>query len=70
MSLVMKQINVSLNENDLEKLMEWFQSSSEDEAVRSAISHLLNKKAYSNLLEFEGKIKWEGDLDEMREDRT
>ncbi len=41
-----KQINVSLDENDLEKLKEWFHASSEDEAVRSAISHVLNKKAY------------------------
>jgi hypothetical protein len=66
----MKQINVSLDENDLEKLKEWFHSTTEDEAVRSAISHLLNKKAYSDLLEFEGNIQWEGDLDEMREGRS
>jgi hypothetical protein len=30
----MKQINISLDENDLEKLKEWFHSSSEEEAVR------------------------------------
>jgi Arc/MetJ family transcription regulator len=66
----MKQINVSIDENDLEKLKEWFHSSSEEEAVRSAISHLLNKKAYSDLLEFEENIQWEGDLDEMREGRS
>jgi Arc/MetJ-type ribon-helix-helix transcriptional regulator len=69
MSKMMKQISVSLDENDLEKLKEWFHASSEDEAVRSAISHLLNKKAYSDLLEFEGNIRWEGNLNELREDR-
>jgi Arc/MetJ-type ribon-helix-helix transcriptional regulator len=68
-SIMMKEINISLDESDLEKLMEWFHSSSEDEAVRSAISHLLNKKVYSDLLEFEGKIQWEGNLEEMREER-
>lgn len=66
---MMKQIHVSVDENDLQKLKEWFHSTSDDEAVRSAISHVLNKKAYSDLLEFEGKIKWEGNLDDMRTDR-
>ena len=66
----MKQINISIDENDLEKLKKWFHSSSEEEAVRSAISHLLNKKAYSDLLEFEGNIQWEGDLDEMRKSHS
>jgi hypothetical protein len=65
-----KQISVSLDENDLEKLKEWFHVSSEDEAVRSAISHVLNKKAYNELLELEGTISWEGNLDEMREERV
>jgi len=65
----MKEVHVSLNENDLERLKEWFQSSSEDEAVRSAIDFVLNKKVYHDLLEIEGKIQWEGDLDEMREER-
>jgi hypothetical protein len=32
---MMKQLSVSLDENDLEKLKEWFHVSSEDEAVRS-----------------------------------
>jgi hypothetical protein len=62
-------ISVSLDENDLEKLKEWFHASSEDQAVRFAISHVLNKKAYNDLLEYEGNIRWEGNLEEMREDR-
>jgi Arc/MetJ-type ribon-helix-helix transcriptional regulator len=70
MSNMMKQISVSLDENDLEELKEWFHASSEDEEVRSAISHLLNKKAYSDLLEFEGNIRWESNLDELKEDRV
>jgi len=62
----MKQINISLDENELVKLKERFYSSSDEEVIRSAISHLLNKKVYSDLLGFEGKIQWEGDLDELR----
>lgn len=65
----MKEIHVSLDENDLKQLQEWFHSSSEDEAVRSAIAYLLNKKVYRDLLEFEGKVQWEGNLEELREDR-
>ncbi|WP_314001565.1 hypothetical protein [uncultured Paenibacillus sp.] len=65
----MKRINVSVDENDLQRLKDWFHSTSDDEAVRSAISHVLNQKAYSDLLEFEGKIKWEGNLDDIRTDR-
>lgn len=66
---MMKRINVSVDENDLQRLKDWFHSTSDDEAVRSAISHVLNQKAYSDLLEFEGKIKWEGNLDDIRTDR-
>jgi len=65
----MKEVHVSLDENDLEQLKEWFHSASEDEAVHSAIAFVLNKKLYHELLEFEGKIQWEGNLDEMREER-
>ena len=42
----------------------------EDEAIRSAIHHFSNKRTYSDLLEFEGKVQWEGNLDEMREERV
>ena len=52
---MMKQISISLDENDLEKLKEWFHVSSDDEAIRSAITHFLNKKAYSDLLEFKAR---------------
>jgi hypothetical protein len=64
-----KQNSVSLDENDLEKLKEWFHATSEDDAVRSAISHVLNKKAYNELLAFEGNVRWDGNLEELREDR-
>jgi Arc/MetJ-type ribon-helix-helix transcriptional regulator len=70
MLMMMKKINVSLDENDLEKLKKRFNASSDDEAVRSAISHLLNKKAYIELLEFEGNIRWEGNLNELRDGRV
>ena len=65
----MKQVSISLDEKDLEKLKAWFNSASDDEAVRSAIYHVLSKKTYVELLELEGKVKWQGDLDEMRAGR-
>lgn len=66
----MKQINVSLDEHDLQKLKAYFHSSSDDEAILSAISHILNKQAYAELLQFEGNIEWEGNLDEMRTEQS
>jgi hypothetical protein len=33
------------------------------------ISHINKLKAYKDLLPLEGKAKWEGDLDELRENR-
>ncbi|MCD9025593.1 hypothetical protein [Cohnella silvisoli] len=63
----MKEVNVLLDEEDLKQLKEWFHVSSEDEAVRSAIQHLLKTKVYSDLLALEGKVKWTGDLEQMRE---
>ncbi|GGE00152.1 type II toxin-antitoxin system VapB family antitoxin [Paenibacillus nasutitermitis] len=64
----MKTISITLDEGELQKLKEWFHSASDDEAVRSAISHVLNQMTYSALLELEGKVSWEGNLDEMREE--
>ncbi len=33
------------------------------------ISHINKLKAYKDLLRLEGKAKWEGNLDELRENR-
>ncbi len=65
----MKKISITLEECELQKLKEWFHSSSDDEAVRSAVSHVLNQKIYSDLLELEGKVSWDGNLDDMRAER-
>lgn len=62
----MKKVSITLKEDDLEKLKALFHSSSDDEAIQFAISHVLNQKNYDSLLELEGNVKWEGDLDEMR----
>jgi len=37
-----------------------------EEAVRSYVKRM---KVYHNLLQMEGKAKWEGNLDELRENR-
>ena len=66
---IMKQINISLDEQLLQQLKERYPSYSNDETVRIAISEVLNKKVHSDLLSFEGNIKWEGNLDELRDGR-
>jgi len=65
----MKQINISIDEQLLQQLKERYPSHSNDEAVRLAISEVLNKRVYNELLDFEGNIKWEGNLDELRAGR-
>ncbi|TAN21855.1 MAG: type II toxin-antitoxin system VapB family antitoxin [Acidobacteria bacterium] len=39
------------------------------EAVRAALQAYVRKMAGRRLLELRGKVKWEGDLDELRRDR-
>ncbi|OUM87211.1 MAG: hypothetical protein BAA01_09080 [Bacillus thermozeamaize] len=65
----MKHVSIVLDEKDLQKLKEWFNTASDDEAVQYAVYHVLNKEIFNDLLELEGKVKWEGNLDEMRADR-
>lgn len=65
----MKHVSIVLDEKDLQKLKEWFNAASDDEAVQYAVYHVLNKEIFNDLLELEGKVKWEGNLDEMRADR-
>jgi Arc/MetJ family transcription regulator len=38
------------------------------EAVEEGLKLLLKKSAQREILKLRGKIKWEGDLDEMRRD--
>ena len=39
------------------------------ELVNHALSELIRKKNQKQILDLKGKIKWEGDLNEMREGR-
>jgi len=39
------------------------------EAVEMALKSLIELKKQENLKKFRGKLKWEGDLDDMRTDK-
>lgn len=39
------------------------------EAVEMALRSLIELKKQENLKKFKGKLKWEGDLDEMRKNK-
>jgi Arc/MetJ family transcription regulator len=65
-SAMMKEIIIKIDEDELAKLKQWFITSTEQEAVESAVSQVLKFHAYQELLRLEGKINWEGDLDALR----
>ena len=39
------------------------------EIVNYALKRLLEQKEFEEILKLKGKVKWEGNLDEMRRDR-
>ena len=41
----------------------------ENEAVKKAIKEVLKKNIYENILSLKGNVNWDGNLDEMRQQR-
>lgn len=65
----MKEYKISLNDEEIIELKKIFQTDNVDEAVRMAIDQVLKKQIYDQLLALKGNVKWEGNLEEMREPR-
>lgn len=65
----MKELKIDINDEDIVELMKVFKTSDEIEAVKMAISEAIKKQSYSQILALKGNVAWEGNLDEMREQR-
>jgi Arc/MetJ family transcription regulator len=58
--------NIEINESLLQKAIELSKSRTKKEAVEKALKSYVRYLSKLKLLELSGKVKWEGDLDEMR----
>ncbi len=65
----MKELKVNINDDDIFELKRLFRTDDDGEAVKMAINEILKKQAYERILALNGNVKWEGNLDEMREQR-
>ena len=66
---MLKEIKIKMDEHELAKLKQWFHTSTEQEAVQSAVTQILKFHAYQELLSLEGNVNSEGDLDSFRGDQ-
>lgn len=65
----MKELKINVNDDDIAELMKVYKTNDESEAIRMAISEAIKKQTYSHILALKGNVKWEGNLDEMRDGR-
>jgi hypothetical protein len=63
---MLKEIKIKMDEHELAKLKEWFHTSTEQEAIQSAVTQILKFHAYQELLSLEGNVTWDGDLHSFR----
>ncbi len=61
-----KRININLDVELVKKAMELTQNKSIKDVVHYALNEVIKKNSRKELLKFKGKVKWEGDLNEMR----
>lgn len=66
----MKEIKISINDEDVIELKKVFKTDNDEEAVRMAVNEAIKKQSYNRILALKGKVEWDGNLDEMRESRT
>ncbi len=65
----MKRTNIVIDENLIEKGLEVTGLSTRRALVDHALRELLRRESQKKILELKGQIKWEGDLDAMRQTR-
>ncbi len=65
----MGRTNIELDDRLVRKGMRIFKCKSKRELVHLALTELLRAAKREEILKFHGKIKWDGDLDELRRGR-
>ncbi len=65
----MGRTNTELDERLVRRGLRIFNCKSKRELVRLALKELLRSAKRKEILELRGKVKWKGDLDELRRSR-
>jgi Arc/MetJ family transcription regulator len=65
----MSRTVIDIQDDLLRKAQKMTGISKKVEIVNYALKRLLEQKEFEQVLELKGKVKWEGNLDEMRRDR-
>lgn len=66
----MGRTNINIDDRLLEEGLKLTHLKTKKELVNYALGDLIKKIKRKGILKYEGKIKWEGDLDEMRGSRV
>ncbi len=61
--------NIDIDEELIQEAMRLTGITTKKAAVESALQQMVSLKKQERIRELRGKFKWEGNLDEMREDR-
>ncbi len=62
----MKRTNIEINENLMKEALKLTHLSTQKEVVNLALENLIKSMNRRKMAELRGKVKWEGNLDEMR----
>ncbi len=65
----MHRTNVELDEKLVKEGMRLFKKRTKKELIHFALSELIRREKAKGILDLEGKVRWEGDLREMRKTR-
>ncbi|TAJ97550.1 type II toxin-antitoxin system VapB family antitoxin [bacterium] len=65
----MQRTNIELDEKLVKQAMRLFGKKTKKELVNFALNELIRRERAKGILSLEGKVKWEGDLREMRKGR-
>ena len=65
----MHRTNIELDERLVKEGMRLFKKKTKKELVNFALREIIRREKAKAILALEGKVKWEGDLREMRKNR-
>ncbi|HXG22433.1 MAG TPA: type II toxin-antitoxin system VapB family antitoxin [Methylomirabilota bacterium] len=65
----MQRINIVLDEKLVREGMKLFQKKTKKELIDFALREIIRREKAKGILALEGKVKWEGDLQAMRNER-
>jgi Arc/MetJ family transcription regulator len=65
----MHRTNVELDEKLVKEGMRLFKKRTKKELIHFALSELIRREKAKGILDLEGKVRWEGDLREIRKTR-